>query len=91
MGRIRGRTIVGQGATIEFTYKNWHDTTHEYVIDVECFEWMGMEGHQPNSMAPETMVLHGSLITRDGDEREGMLTRRRSFRVDSLMEVRRVD
>lgn len=86
------RTIVGPGSHIKFVYKNWHDTTHEYDIEVECLEWMGMEGHQPNTLAPETMVLHGYVFKRDGDERPEMgKLRRRSFRVDGLIEVRRSD
>lgn len=73
---------------LRFRYVNWRGVDHEYVVQVEG-STLGIEfrdGRPPRD--PNTLFLHGEVITRDGDRRPEMgPTRRRSFEWDKLRAV----
>lgn len=74
---------------IRFLYTNWNGEHHEYVIEPESIEFApydkggsraGLRGSQA------VWVLHGDLVTRDGDTRADMDTRRRTFIMSEIVE-----
>lgn len=75
-------------APIRFTYTNWNDEEHEYVIFPESLELgpFTKEGREP--FAKPTWVIHGQVYTRDGDARPEMgSARRRTFLLDGMREI----
>ncbi len=69
-----------------FRYTNWRGTEHEYVIDVEGVEAPRDFGTYTGEKATgdRVWVVHGDVVTRDGDPRKSVVTRRRTFKLDEL-------
>lgn len=88
-GRERYGPMVGAipGQLVQFRYKNWRDQDYDYVIEVESLQYGRFRkdgvGHE---LDPRVWVLHGQLITRDGDDRSEMNPRRRTFLLDDIRE-----
>lgn len=79
-------------ATLEFGYVNWRDEFHQYVVDVESFEFgeYGPQGKTGRDVEPR-WVMNAHVVTRDGDSREDMgPTRRRTFLMEKMTDVERV-
>lgn len=68
---------------IKFKYTNWKGDDHEYVIQVESVEYGHYDGSGINADV-RNWVLHGDVITRDGDSRDDMGTRRRTFLIEKI-------
>ena len=76
---------VAPGNVVFFRYKNWRNENHDYVISVEEFalgpyDEGGTHGN-PNDLQ---WVMHGNVVTRDGDARDKMGTRRRTFLLNKI-------
>lgn len=72
---------------LAFKYVNWKGELHEYVIQPESLEFTDagtVAKVDPRPGMQFRWVLHGQLITRDGDPRPEMSTRRRSFDLSSI-------
>jgi hypothetical protein len=68
-------------STLAFDYTNWCGDRYRYVVDFKA-------GHAPGPTRYEgDPALAGQLITRDGDTRPDMLTRRRTFVIDRMENV----
>lgn len=66
--------------TVEFDYTNHRGEPHHYVVAPECTQWTS-----------GGWFLDGQVVTRDGDPRKDMgPTRRRSFEVDGITNLRPV-
>jgi hypothetical protein len=80
---------LGTGDRIKFKYTNWRDERHEYVVQVESIHFDPGSGgwYGPGSGG---WYLNGETITRDGDPREDMGVRRRSFYLNDLEAVEKV-
>lgn len=102
IGRIAGevehsqRTLGGRAPLLRFRYRNWRGFDHLYVIDpdrIECGPYDASGKHDERVGDELAWVLHGWVVTRDGDPRPEMgPTRRRTFllgQVRELVEVRR--
>lgn len=61
---------------LKFQYRNWRGEEHTYVI-----EPTGADVSPPSfDHEPNRVMLHGNLISRDGDERCDLgISRQRSF------------
>lgn len=77
---------------LRFRYKNWKGNDHEYVIDPEKIEY-GRYSAQGAAIDDETnWVLHGFVVTRDGDLRPDMgPTRRRTFLLCQIRDLEEVE
>lgn len=79
---------------IRFDYTNWVGNRHTYEIDVESiqlgpFTRGGVESSLPTER--HVWVMHGHVVTRDGDERSDMGdNRRRTFLLANVANVSRV-
>lgn len=88
-----GGIRVGAGGhrTIEFDYVNWRGDDHRYVLAVESFEFRsyGQAGIDPS--AEPQWVLHGHIVSRDGDTRPELAdhpgNRRRTFLMSIMRNV----
>lgn len=74
---------------IKFTYVNWRGDEHEYVIKLESLEYGHYGEHgSTGSVGEMNWVLHGHVVTRDGDPRPDMGTRRRTFLLNKIQDPR---
>lgn len=74
-------------ARIKFKYVNWRGGDHEYIIDCESVEFGPYDNGGKNN-GPSLWVLHGRLVTRDGDPRKDLYTtRRRTFIMNDMRDV----
>lgn len=88
------QAVVPVGATaLQFKYVNWRDHLHEYVIQPESVTWSTVGNPVEGARGErDAWMLHGWVITRDGDPRPEMdPSRRRSFELAKLQEVAEVD
>lgn len=72
---------------LRFNYINHRGDRHEYVVQPESIEFGPYENGGRDSRLEEedyNWVLHANTVTRDGDKREGMGTRRRTFLLGGL-------
>ncbi len=80
------------GQTVQFRYTNWRGDEYEYVVEVESFQFGRFQksgiGREPD---PRVWVLHGQVITRDGNERPEMNPRRRTFLLDDVKDLEVID
>lgn len=77
---------------IRFTYENWRGSVHEYVVEPEAvsfglFDSNGAHPDSPNREDNIQAVMHGNVVTRDGDTRPDMDTRRRTFLVRKMRKI----
>lgn len=76
------------GQIVKFCYTNWRGTDYEYVVEVESFQYgrfqKGGIGCEPD---PRVWVLHGQVVSRDGDERPEMNPRRRTFLLHDVRDL----
>jgi hypothetical protein len=72
---------VHQDDLLRFRYVNWKGVDYEYVVDPEGFQFGPFEKGGINSLpdAEHVWVMHGHVVTRNGDPREDLQTRRRTF------------
>jgi hypothetical protein len=66
---------------VRFRYRNWKGDMYTYAIKPESIELAVYDhstGRQVESGEP-TWLFHGEVVTRDGDTRPDMGTRRRTF------------
>jgi hypothetical protein len=78
---------------IEFEYTNWKGRRHTYVVVPEAVAYgpyTGM-GYDQREGAECQWVLHGDVVTRDGDSRPEMDTRRRTFVLEAVQNPRSPD
>lgn len=87
-----------QAAPLEvtrFTYTNWRGVNHVYEVDVESFQFGPFTKDGTDSSAPvesHRWVMHGYVVTRDGDDRPEMGdNRRRTFLLDGISNMERID
>lgn len=75
-------------ANLKFTYVNWREEEHVYVVIPEKLELGPYHPHGIDSRPEATYVwaLHGNVVTRDGDTRPTMGTRRRTFILEGIRE-----
>jgi len=81
---------VGNGSDfprhLKFRYVNWRGDDHEYVIEVEAVAF----GKYDSAGAGPTVhtgnwVIHGAVLTRDGDTRPDLgNNRRRTFLISKI-------
>lgn len=79
---------------LKFIYVNWSGEEHEYVIEPESLEYKDIHYIHPKTgeYHGEHHVIHGMVVTRDGDPRPEMGdNRRRSFIVAKMQVIREVD
>jgi hypothetical protein len=75
---------------VRFAYLNWQRRRHEYIIKVESVEWT--DRYQvlagTGTGGEFKWVLHGTVVTRDGDPRRELDghpgNRRRTFLLDTI-------
>jgi hypothetical protein len=67
--------------TLAFDYTNWRGVRYRYVVDFRAGVAPGPTRHEGDP------ALAGSLITRDGDPRHDMGSRRRTFLIDGMENV----
>lgn len=74
---------------VRFVYINWRDEQHTYVVKPESIEFGPHDQHGSGARAEEdyNWVFHGEVVTRDGDTRPGMGTRRRTFLLDGMLNL----
>jgi hypothetical protein len=79
----------GDPLMLRFKYTNWKGDNHEYVILVESIEFGAYDkgGTTPRPASEWSWVVHGDVVTRDGDTRRNMGTRRRTFMLAELREI----
>lgn len=71
---------------VKFLYRNWRGDLHWYVVKPESIEFGPHDNHGTGAR-PESewnWVFHGEVVTRDGDARPDMGTRRRSFLMGTM-------
>lgn len=84
---------TGETTRLKFRYNNWRGDDHEYVIDVESVEFGPYDkgGGTPRPREQWAWVIHGDVVSRDGDTRPDMgPTRRRTFLITDIEELERV-
>lgn len=69
-----------------FRYTNWKGSDYEYRIVVEGIEFGPYDASGATSNEPG-WALHGWVITRDGDARPEMGTRRRTFLLNGIRDL----
>lgn len=82
---------TGKDVLLEFDYNNWRGDDHSYVIKVESIEFGPYDkgGGTPRPRDQWSWVVHGDVITRDGEERSDMgPTRRRTFLLSDIKNVK---
>src|SRR6188768_2909068 len=80
-----------EGPLVEFEYVNWRGNQYTYVVDVEAISIAGQDpGGYSSDPADQQFILHGDVVTRDGDTRPEMGTRRRSFMIQKIVGAVRV-
>lgn len=88
MSGERGHRVLERkletGDLLSFDFVNWHGRNHRYLIAPEKIEL----AFTPENEDEPTWVLHGEVITRDGDPRPEMGNRRRTFRMNGLRNIR---
>lgn len=73
---------------IKFEYTNWRGDWHIYVVEPESIEFGPYDASGKHSREDDVQwVLHGELITRDGDTRPDMGVRRRTFILSEIKPV----
>lgn len=78
---------------IQFEYENWRGEQHEYVIEPESvvlglYDAGGSHRDSPNREDNLQLVLHGMIVTRDGDTRPHLGSRRRTFLIRKMRAIR---
>lgn len=68
-----------------FKYKNWHGDDHEYLVIPDDIS-VGVTDYDRGEL-----VLNAIFLNRDGDVREDVIERRRTFVVKDISELRKVD
>lgn len=79
---------------VKFRYVNWNGDPHEYIIKVLSVEFGPYDdgGGTPRPVSMYGWVLHGDVVTRDGDPRPEMgPTRRRTFLIRKIHEMELID
>jgi hypothetical protein len=71
---------------VKFLYRNWKGDLHWYVVKPESIELGPYDQHGSGARPVEEYqwVFHGEVVTRDGDTRPDMGTRRRSFLMGTM-------
>lgn len=84
----------GTDRRVKFNYTNWRGDEHEYEIIVEAVEFGPYDkgGFDDSRDRDDWMwVMHGHVVTRDGDERKDMgPTRRRTFIMSGMKLVEEI-
>ncbi len=77
------------GVLLSFTYTNWRGQEHRYVIEPEGKIEFGPydQGGMHPGQEPSAWVMHGKVVTRDGDPRPEMGTRRRTFLMAEMRDI----
>jgi hypothetical protein len=81
---------------LRFDYTNWRGDHHNYVImpdTVNAAVSGALTYRRPNADdTDEAWMLHGMIITRDGDKREELVgaNRRRSFKLCDIRNLEEV-
>ena len=88
---IVGEFIPNDDKLLRFRYKNWKGNDHEYVIEPEKIEF-GHYSAMGAAMGETNWVLHGMVVTRDGDLRPDMEpSRRRTFLLTQIREPEEIE
>jgi hypothetical protein len=71
---------------VKFMYRNHRGDLHWYVVKPESIEFGPYDNNGSGARPVEeyNWVFHGKVITRDGDTRPDMGTRRRTFLIGSM-------
>ena len=81
----------GGSPLLKFTYENWRGVVHEYVIDPESMEHGPYDKNGFNDDREHQWVLHGFVVTRDGDVRPELSShpggRRRTFLLTGIEDM----
>ena len=83
-------TRASRPKLVRFTYCNWRGDVHEYVVKPESIELGPYDGggyhsnDREGEPSDQHWVFHGEVVTRDGDTRPDMGTRRRTFLLGSI-------
>lgn len=75
---------------VRFTYTNHKSCDHVYEIDVESFQYgpFVKDGIDRSENPVSAWVMHGHVVTRDGDARPEMGgNRRRTFLLDGVRDL----
>lgn len=75
---------------LEFAYENWKGITYAYVVEPEKIEFGPYDGTGANNGQIMNWVLHAEVVTRSGDPRPDMQTRRRTFLLTKIRHLREV-
>lgn len=83
------------GVIFQFDYVNHNDEPHQYVISAQNivfgrYDHTGRHPDMPEREDNRAFVLNGYVITRDGDKREDMGTRRRTFMMSTIRNLVRI-
>jgi len=70
---------------VQFIYTNWKGDTYNYVVKPESIEY-AVPG-DPHSGNKKEWLFHGEVVTRDGDTRPDMGTRRRTFKLYGMRQL----
>lgn len=73
---------------IKFEYTNWKGHRHTYVVEPEAVAYGPYLKGGYHETADPRWVLHGDVVTRDGDSRPDMDTRRRTFILADIQDPR---
>jgi hypothetical protein len=75
---------------IKFRYTNWRGVEHIYVIQPESIEFGPYDNDGRKEGGLKHWVLHGNVVTRDGDPRPEMNPRRRTFLLVDIFDMEEV-
>lgn len=78
---------VRTGQHVQFKYTNWREHEHTYRVVVESFEFGYYEAGGVSTDGSEKWVMHAQVVTRDGDFRQEMDTRRRTFLLEGIRDL----
>lgn len=83
-------TPIKRGQLVQFDYVNWKTNDYHYVIEIESVEFgpYGRADPRDTDRSVWHWLLHGTVVTRDGDPRPEMgPTRRRSFIIERIRDL----
>lgn len=85
----RSAGVLEAAPLLKFRYTNWRGDEHTYVIDVEQLK-VGLYRRSSTEVGP-SWLLHGYVVTRDGDPRPDMgSNRRRTFLLSGIKDIEEV-